>query len=67
MIGDLIFAGLAVVIGFAAALTFYAAGFMSGYDKGKKIQQKVMRHFLSKSQEAFANQGGHGHGRQGLN
>jgi hypothetical protein len=70
MIADLLFAILAAVVGLAAALMFYGAGLMSGYDKGKRHQQRMMRHFVNKSQEALAKQGlntPHSHGRQGLN
>jgi hypothetical protein len=45
MIADVLFAVLAVVVGVAAALMFYGAGLVSGYDKGRRHERKVLNLF----------------------
>lgn len=45
MIADILFAALAVMVGIAASLMFYGAGFMNGYDKGRMHERKVLAFF----------------------
>ena len=52
MMTDLLFAALAVVIGVAAAMMFYGAGFVSGYDKGRAYERKVLSFFQKRGTHA---------------
>lgn len=52
MIADILFAALAVMVGIATALMFYGAGFMSGYDKGRLHERKVLAFFQRRASHA---------------
>ena len=52
MMTDLLFAALAVVIGVAAAMMFYGAGFVAGHDKGRAYERKVLSFFQKRGTHA---------------
>jgi hypothetical protein len=52
MIADVLFAALAVMVGVATALMFYGAGLMSGYDKGRRHERKILHTFHRRATHA---------------